>query len=177
MNGRDAKSAQLFTLIHELCHLGFAQTGVSNVAEDEDSAIEMERFCNAVAAEFLVPGNMLLPWWRSHPSMSSYKKVNALARLSKASFVVVARKACDEGLIGRDEFFRLYAQHKEEASPAKRSSNSGGNYYLNERYKLGLVFSDAVRIAVNSDYLSYRDAYDLTGMSAPSFQKYLEGVA
>lgn len=177
VNGRDAKSAQLFTLIHELTHLAFAQTGVSNASEDEDGSLEMERFCNAVAVEFLVPANVLLPWWRSHPSMSSYKRVDAVAHFSKASFVVVARKARDEGLIGEDEFFRLYEQHKNDASPVQRSSKGGGNYYFNERYKLGLVFSDAVIAAVHSDYLSYRDAYDLTGMSASSFQKYLEEVA
>ena len=177
VNGRDAKNAQLFTLIHELTHLAFAQTGVSNAPEDEDSDIGMERFCNRVAAEFLVPAKMLLPWWKSRPSMPSYKKVIAVARSSRASFVVAARKARDEGLIGWDEFFHLYEQHKKDVPPAKRSGKGGGNYYLNERYKLGLVFSDAVMTAVHSDYLSYRDAYDLTGMSASSFKKYLEEVA
>lgn len=177
VNGRDAKSAQLFTIIHELCHLAFAQTGVSNAPEDEDSDIEMERFCNAVAAEFLVPANVLLPWWRSHPSMSSHKKVEAVARTSKTSFVVVARKARDEGFIGRDEFFRLYEQHKKDVPSAKRGGKGGGNYYLNKRYKLGRVFSDAVFTAVHSGYLSHRDAYDLTGLSVPCFQKYLEEVA
>lgn len=175
VNGRDAKSAQLFTLVHELCHLAFAQTGVSNAPEGEDSGLEMERFCNAVAAEFLVPACVIVPWWRSHP-MPTYKKVQEISRSCKASFVVVARKAKDEGLVGRDEFFRLYSQHQQD-TPAGRKSGKGGNYYLNARYKLGIVFSDAVIGAVHSDYLSYRDAYDLTGMSAPSFQKYLEEVA
>lgn len=177
VNGRDAKSAQLFTLIHELGHLALAQTGVSNAPEDEDSDIEMERFCNAVAAEFLVSANVLLPSWRSNPSLPSYKKVVAVAHFSKASFIVVARKARDEGLIGEDEFFRLYEQHKKDFSEAKKAGRGGGDYYLNKRYKLGLVFSDAVITAVHSEYLSYRDAYDLTGMSAPTFQKYLEEVA
>lgn len=176
VNGRDAKSAQLFTLIHELCHLAFAQTGVSNAPEDADSDLEVERFCNAVAAEFLVPACVLVPWWRSHPSLSAYERVDALSRACKASFVVVARKAKDEGLVGSDEFFALYDRHRRE-TPQKKRSGKGGNYYLNERYKLGLVFSDAVITAVHSDYLTYRDAYDLTGMSAPSFQKYLEEVA
>ena len=176
VNGRDAKNAQLFTLIHELCHLAFSQTGVSNAPEDEDGDIEMERFCNAVAAEFLVPSNVLLPWWSSHP-MAPYKKVQTISRSCKASFVVVARKAHDEGLLGQNEFFATLKKHQEETAAVATPGKGGGNYYLNERYKLGLVFSDAVIAAVHSGYLTYRDAYDLTGMSAPSFQKYLEEVA
>lgn len=58
----------------------------------------------------------------------------------------------------------------------KRSDRGGGNYPLNERYKLGLVFSDAVMTAVHSDSLSYWDAYGLTGMSASSFKEYPEEV-
>lgn len=176
VNGRDAKSAQLFTLMHELCHLAFAQTGVSNAPEDEDSDIEMERFCNSVAAEFLVPANVLLPWWESHP-MPGYERVEAVSRYSKASFVAVARKARDEGLIGRDEFFRLYERHEEDVPDARRPGKGGGDYYLNKRYKLGGVFSDAVFAAVHEGYLSYRDAYDLTGLSVPSFRAYFEEVA
>ena len=58
-----------------------------------------------------------------------------------------------------------------------RRGGWGGNYYLGKQYRLGSVFSDAVRSAVHSDYLSHRDAYDFTGLSAPSFRKHFEGVA
>lgn len=73
VNGRDAKSVQLFTLIHELCRLAFVQRHVRNAPGGEDGDIEMERFCNLVATELLVPENVNLPWWKSHPCMSSYK--------------------------------------------------------------------------------------------------------
>lgn len=173
INGRDSKSAQLFTLIHELCHLAYAQTGVSNSPEDEDSNIEMERFCNSVAAEFLVPACSLVPWWTGH-SGSAFKKIETFSHASKASFVVVARKARDEKLISNEEYFHLWNAYKETLAEKGSAGKTGGNYYLSKRYRLGNVFSDAVYVAVHSSYLSYRDAYELTGMSAPAFAEYFE---
>lgn len=176
INGRDTKSAQLFTLIHELCHLAFFQTGVSNAPDDEDTDIAMERFCNAVAADFLVPTSILANRWEEHAS-SLYAKIQTIARACRVNFVVVARKAKDTGLITEETYFTLYRQYKSDTPPEAKSVKSGGNYFYNKQYKLGAVFSDAIRTAVHSDYLSYRDAYDLTGMSAPSFKQYFEEVA
>lgn len=50
INGIDTKSAQLFTLVHELCHLAFSQTGVSNPTDENATDNAMEKFCNEVAA-------------------------------------------------------------------------------------------------------------------------------
>lgn len=176
INGRDTKSAQIFTLVHELCHLAFAQTGVSNAPDDEDSGIDMERFCNAVAADFLVPTGMLA----SRVGCAEgdvYAALQAATRACKVNFVVVARKAKDTGLINEDTFFRAYRRYKDGAAEAPKPGKGGGNYFNTKQYKLGSVFSEAVLTAVHSDYLSYRDAYDLTGMSAPSFKTYFEEVA
>lgn len=174
VNGRDTKSAQIFTLAHELCHLAYAQTGVSNVPDDDDSTEGVERFCNAVAAEVLIPGHMLRNAWNGM-SRSSYDKTRALARACKVNFVVVARKARDEGIIGGDEYKALWKRYDSER-PVSKKKGQGGDYYNTKRYKLGNVFSDAIFTAVNSNFISYRDAYDLTGMTAPSFSQYFEAV-
>lgn len=176
INGRDTKSAQLFTLIHELCHLAFFQTGVSNAPNDEDADIVIEGFCNSVAADFLVPTDIMVSRWEERTS-SLYAKVQMIAHTCKVNFVVVARKAKDMGLITEETYFALYRQYKSDTPPEVRSDKGGGNYFYNKQYRLGAVFSDAIRAAVHSDYLSYRDAYDLTGMSAPSFKQYFEEVA
>ena len=176
INGRDTKSAQIFTLVHELCHLAFAQTGVSNAPDDEDSGIGTERFCNAVAADFLVPARMLAGKVEGVAG-DVYPALQTAACDCKVNFIVVARKAKDMGLIDNDTFFRMYGHYKDSKTEPVKSDKGGGNYFNNKQYKLGLVFSEAVLAAVHSDYLSYRDAYDLTGMSAPSFKTYFEEVA
>lgn len=176
INGRDTKSAQIFTLVHELCHLAFAQTGVSNAPDDEDSDIGMERFCNAVAADFLVPTGILAS--RVDNCIDDvYPALQDLTRICKVNFVVVARKARDTGFIDEDTFFRVYRRYKDGMTEVAKPGKGGGNYFNTKQYRLGSVFSEAVLTAVHSDYLSYRDAYDLTGMSAPSFKTYFEEVA
>ena len=159
-----------------MCHLAFAQTGVSNAPDDEEPRTKMERLCNSAAAEFLVPKGYLAAAWGYRPG-APYDKVEAIARDCKVSLIVVARKARDDGIIGEDEFLGLYRRYKGGLGEGRRRGGRGGNYYLGKQYRLGAVFSDAVRSAVHSDYLSHRDAYDLTGLSAPSFRKYFEGVA
>lgn len=176
VNGRDTKSAQLFTLVHELCHLAYAQTGVSNAPDDEYTGIAMERFCNAVAADFLVPTGILTNKVDGGTG-DVYSDLQAVMRACKVNFVVVARKAKDEGLIDEDTFFRAYRRYKDGMADVAKPGKGGGNYFNTKQYKLGSVFSEAVLAAVHSNYLSYRDAYDLTGMSAPSFKTYFEEVA
>jgi Zn-dependent peptidase ImmA (M78 family) len=52
INDGDARAAWSFTLLHELAHLWLGATGVSGGSEPE---MRIERFCNDVAGEFLLP--------------------------------------------------------------------------------------------------------------------------
>jgi len=54
VNAADSKSAQMFTLAHELAHVFIGQSGIFELANLEPSNNEVELKCNAVAAEFLV---------------------------------------------------------------------------------------------------------------------------
>ncbi|MCH4184180.1 MAG: ImmA/IrrE family metallo-endopeptidase [Eggerthellaceae bacterium] len=173
INGQDTKSAQIFTLIHELCHLAYAQTGVSNSAEDSDFGGDVEGFCNTVSAEFLVPEQLLRKEWDMDAG-DNYHKIRTVAAARKVNCIVVARKAKDLGLIGTAEFYQFYKRYKSELPREKKNIKSGGNYIFSKQYRLGSVFSDAVYTAVNTNYLNYRDAYDLTGMKAPAFKRYFE---
>src|SRR5262245_18854215 len=55
VNDQDTKPAWSFTLLHELAHLWLGTTGVSGAFADA----QIEKFCNAVAAGFLLPANEL----------------------------------------------------------------------------------------------------------------------
>jgi Zn-dependent peptidase ImmA (M78 family) len=55
INDQDSKTAWSFTLLHELAHLWLGFTGVSGGSFDR----AVERFCNEVASEFLLPADEL----------------------------------------------------------------------------------------------------------------------
>lgn len=180
INGQDAKGAQLFTIVHELCHLGYAKTGVVSPANpDGDShgfGASMERFCDSVAAEFLVSSDLIGQEWNAHAGTASYyERVSRIACNHRVTFMVVARQALDNGILSRTEFFELYRQHKaamdkQRAKPKKKFS--GGDPYSTKRYRLGTVFSEAVWSALNSDAISLGDAYELAGLSSKNFDEY-----
>src|SRR5699024_4139664 len=61
INTRDTPQAQVFTLLHEFAHLLLGESGVSDLAPNNPHKIE--RFCNRIAAEFLVPSVEFIHLW------------------------------------------------------------------------------------------------------------------
>jgi Zn-dependent peptidase ImmA (M78 family) len=63
VNVQDSPRARVFSLIHELCHIGLRRGGVCDLTDPGQRPPEEDRvevFCNAVAAEVLVPINALV---------------------------------------------------------------------------------------------------------------------
>ena len=56
VNDLDSKSAWSFTLLHEMAHLILGNTGVSNIWAEKN----IEKFCNEVASEYLLPEKDLI---------------------------------------------------------------------------------------------------------------------
>jgi Zn-dependent peptidase ImmA (M78 family) len=112
VNGADSKSARMFTLAHELAHLWVGRSAIFNLINMLPCDDDTERFCNQVAAEFLVPGHRLSERWSA--VKDTEKPFDAIARLFKVSPVVAARRALDLTLISKTQFFRFYKQNQEE---------------------------------------------------------------
>lgn len=170
LNTQDARSAQLFTLIHEFAHLLFNETGVDDKAYE---LAEKEDLCDSVAAEVLVPATLVFSFFNQ---MEPEAAVSALRKTTKASEIVCLRRARDLGCITRDDFFELYADYKrrlEEAGNPKRARSGGGpSYYIVKKSMLGDLFADTVYEGIKSERLLFSDAYRLTDMKASSFKKF-----
>ena len=171
INGADAKSAQMFTLAHELAHVWLGQEGegLSGFEGIFPGDGRVEEFCNQAAAEFLVPARELKEQWR-RVKMSS-EPFDDLARHFKVSPIVVGRRAMDLHLVTRDTFFDFYQAyiHREFQ---KASRTSGGDFYNNQNTRVGARFAIAVIHAAMEGRLSFKEAYDLTDLRGGAFQDY-----
>jgi len=163
VNGADSKTAQVFTLIHELAHIWAGDTALSEANLLSEHGQEKELWANKVAAEVLVPRDELTASWQT-------STVKELASRFKVSELVVLRSAFDAGLLGWDDFRRRY-QDTEAAiaqSLAERDAPSGGDYYKSQPYKLSRRFARAVIADTREGRTLYTDAYELLGVTKHS---------
>jgi len=174
LNGSDARSAQMFTLAHELVHLWMNEGGLFNLPELRASSHKIEQFCNKVAAEFLVPARELKRFW---PEVKSNPEpFQAIARHFKVSPIVAARRALDLGLIGSQAFFEFFNAYQDDERRKAAAKKGGGDFYNNQNVRVGKRFARTVMHAAKEGRLLYRDAYSLTGLNGATFDKYAKAL-
>lgn len=172
INGADAKSAQMFTLAHELVHIWIGKDGVFNLTDFEAAPDRLEFFCNQVAAEVLIPLAELQKRWPLIANNSEPFK--DLARMFRVSPIVAARRALDAQLVTREVFFAFIKEY--QAMEKSRPKSSGGDFYKTQETRIGRRFGVAVTRAAKAGRLLYRDAYRLTGLAGKTFDMYAEGL-
>lgn len=177
VNDADTKSARIFTLVHEVVHIWIGRDGVFNLEKMMPANDETERFCNRVAAEFLIPGYKLTERWDE--ANSTDKPFHTIARWFKVSPIVAARRALDLRFITKPQFFKFYEQDRAEWLVQKekdRKKSSGGDFYATQNVRLGRAFSVAIVRAALEGRILYEDAYHLTGMKGDTFHRYADIV-
>lgn len=180
VNGADSKSAQMFTLAHELVHVWLGKGGLFNLIRMMPSDDRTERFCNQVAAELLVPAELLTGCWDDVKELEN--PFQTIARRFKVSPIVAARRALDLGLIDQGQFFEFYKSEMDDwrrnreakKKRDKEKEKSGGNFYRTQDARLGTRFAYAVVSAAKQGRILYRDAYSLTGLRAATFERYAD---
>lgn len=178
VNSADSKSAQMFTLAHELAHVWLGRDGLFNLVNMMPSNESLERSCNRVAAEFLVPGYKLTQRWDE--ANSTHQPFQTMARWFKVSPVVAARRALDLKLITQSEFFQFYEEYREDWRRRKQelreTKKGGGNFYRNQDVRLGRRFASLIVRAVREGRLLYREAHRLTDLKGETFDRYADLV-
>lgn len=174
INGKDAKAAQLFTLAHELAHIWVGQSGVSNVLIGEtDFGVHraVEKKCNEVAAEFLVPEASIRATWHSNLRFTDNLEVNV--RRYRVSRIVIARRAFDLGLCSEDDYRALYGVEQAQWDrDADADSPGGGDFYRTLPIKNGSRFTNSVVNQAISGQLLLRHAAALLNTQPASLMKF-----
>lgn len=176
INKYDTKAAMLFTLIHELVHIWLGFSGISNNdVFGSASTQKLEMFCNAVAAEFLVPEDTLRLRWPSCPE-NPEKEIRHLAKTFWVSDAVVARRLKDLDMISHTEYERLFAiyQTRWKKLKEKKNGDKGPAQDVLSRYWLGDKILSTFRNATANGQLTLVEAARALNLSVNRFEKAVE---
>ncbi len=170
VNGADSQSAQMFTLVHELVHIWVGQDGIFNLIHMKPTSERVERYCNRVAGEFLVPKSRLSQVWPKYEDDED--RFEKIALGFKVSPLVVARRSLDLKLITQNAFFVFYNSYLKKISEIESRKKPGGNFYRTVNVRIGERFGYAVVQAASEGKLPFRDAYSLLGISGKTYDEY-----
>jgi Zn-dependent peptidase ImmA (M78 family)/DNA-binding XRE family transcriptional regulator len=185
VNSEDWNAPQLFTLVHELAHIWIAETGISNEVEpnlkQKDTFHPVELFCNEVAANTLMPQEIILNFDSS--LFQSSKDVFKIAKqLGVSSFALLVRalnlhiisfatynnlkKQADKDFA---EYLRIEAEKK--AKQKERAKPGGPNYFLLKLNRNSRLFTQTVLDAFRGGYIEPTLASNLLNVQVNKFQK------
>jgi len=167
VNAADSKAAQVFTLAHEIAHVLTRTAGVSGEIPDS-SGSPVERFCNQVAAEFLLPAK-LFGEDSLRISGNPVRRCERLSERYKVSGHAIALRLLHLGQINRSAHMRLIAILRERAANATNPRPAGGDFYRLQDARVGWRFGRMVAEAVREDRLLHREAYCMTGLWGDAF--------
>ena len=160
INGADTKAAQMFTLAHELAHVWLGQSGVSDAQAVTVPDQEIERWCNRVAAELLVPLDLVRNEYDERAGLRS--ELDRLARRFKVSTLVILRRIHDAGALTDDE---LWSAYDEELNRLRRlPQGRGGDFYLTLGARVSKRFARALVVSTLEGRTSFTETFRLLGV-------------
>ena len=159
INGADTKAGQMFTLAHELAHIWLGQSALSDVTPASTPAQRIEIWCNRVAAELLVPLEVLKHELSHQEPLAD---VPRLARRFKVSSLVILRRILDARRIDRPTFDRVYDE--ELARLRVQTRSTGGDFYLTLGARASKRFVRALVANTFEGQSSFTEAFRLLGL-------------
>lgn len=164
INGSDSKSAQMFTLAHELAHLWLGSTAVSEASAAPNAGHRREEvWCNAVAAELLVPLAAL-----RNDLMDDEPVEHAVGRLTrryKVSSLVILRRLLDAGWLDRAAFDIAWAAERARLRALAERGGGGGDFYRTTLSRVSRRFARALVESTLEGQTLYRDAFRMLGVA------------
>lgn len=179
LNNSTTKTRQTFSLLHELAHLllsinGLSKFDIAYIDRLPKQQREIERFCNAMAAEVLIPERDFAHQIRQFPENAEHvsdERFSDLAVRYGVSREAVLRRLLDRGRVGR-----VFYEHKAKFWAAQKKGAAGGNWYLNQGAYISDRFAREVVSRHYRNQISLEHAADLLGIKPKSYAGFEERV-
>ncbi len=163
INGSDSKSAQMFTLAHELAHIWLGASALSNASAAPLTGFRREEvWCNKVAAELLAP--LAAVRAELHGDEALEQTLSRLARHFKVSTLVILRRLLDAGALDRPTFNAVWRSEIQRLREIKQTSGGGGDFYRTTLSRVGHRFTKALVVSTLEGQTLYRDAFRMLGV-------------
>lgn len=166
VNGADSKAAQVFTFVHELAHLWLGQTALSDIGVQSVRSNDVERWCNQVAAEFLVPTAEFEG--RLDRDQEVQVQLRSLAEHFRVSTQVILGRMRAVGVFGWDTYLTLLDVERERAQAVAPRASGGGNFYNTKPVQVGKRFARALVASAIEGHTPYPKAFRLLGVKKAS---------
>lgn len=170
---QDTAYARIFSVLHEYCHIVLRTTGICDL--DDHNA--MERYCNAVAAEALLPDELLdrkIPdgtfTGTDESQDDALQRLSRQLRVSQATLLIRLR---DRGAISQAHYDQLESRR----SARRGGKRNGGSYYAPKINRVGRLFAHRVVDAMDDDVLDRQDAAALLGVGEHIVDRYATELA
>ncbi|TVQ68505.1 MAG: ImmA/IrrE family metallo-endopeptidase [Balneolaceae bacterium] len=169
INSKDTYNARIFTLIHELAHVFYRDTVLTNdrLSDYFDCSRSMEKRCNRLAAEILVPSNDLKNMYRS--SDDPEREIRRLANTFRVSGYVMLIRLNDNKLMPDDQFEFLLPEFSfYDGTPG---GSDGGNSYYNQIVRKGRLYMKAAFQSYFDNRITVAELAQLTGWKVPNLNE------
>lgn len=188
INDQDARAARSFTLLHELAHIWLDKSGVSGAPSPETPKSvqdRIERFCNDVAGEFLLPApalHMQEGRWNAGDRELVAEFIRSLSGEWAVSKFMVAYRLNRIGLMETELYKEFVAEHvvrwqrhRLRQKEKNREKKSGPDYNVVTRSKLGNALLDVARRNLRGNALTHTKAAKLLGVKAGAVERLIRG--
>ena len=181
VNDQDSRTAWSFTLLHEVAHLWLGFTGVSGSTFDR----EIERFCNSVASEILLPAaelkELIIPAAASagqlESAISEFASARRISR-SMLAYRLYLRKTISEEQwrVATKEFHSQWILQREQTREKAQGAGGGPDYYVVRRHHLGGALVGTTTRLLTSGALTTVKASQILGVKPNSVRQLMAGV-
>lgn len=178
INNSTTKTRQIFSLMHELAHLLLDMNGISKfdssyINQLSSTNRKIEQFCNAVAAEILIPEQDFREQIKRLPSNVEQATEEQFSDLAKR--YGVSREAVLRRLLDKDYVSRSFYNEKSRIWTAQlKKTGSGGDWYRSQKTYISERFAGEVIGRHYRQQISLEQAAELLGLKPKNYAKFEE---
>lgn len=174
VNTHQTLNGQIFTLAHEFAHVWRGASGIGNEDARSDGESEIERWCNAVASEVLVPRDDLAGRYARVASAPLTQALDTLAHDFRCGTLVVLQALHRTGVRHIENYTAAYdAEVVRLRNLSEASESGGGDHYNNQPFRVGERLSRALIADALEGRTPITEAMRLMSMkSASTFGEY-----